>query len=227
MTTNTCPACGRAILEGAKFCPECGAKVPGAAASAPATSTSLRDTLIVVAAIVVVGAGYFVLKPATPKPEAPTQQQQMPSQGAGGAQHPPVTDPSSGQPMDMPMLSNLPADYNSLIATGNINMDSGNFPMAAECYRRALAIDGSSADVRTDYGACLHGMGLPQRAIEEFRKVLAQDNKHTICNFNLGVVFNELQQKDSARYYWKKYLELDPNGKAAETAKSFLKEIGG
>jgi Tfp pilus assembly protein PilF len=106
-------------------------------------------------------------------------------------------------------------------------MDHENFPVAAECYRRALALDGSSTDVRSDYGSCLHGMGLPQRAIDEFRKVLAQDPKHTICNFNLGVVFNEMKLTDSARYYWNKYLKMEPQGKAADAARQLLKEIGG
>ena len=222
MTTISCPLCGQAVDPAAKFCPECGANVHGSAKTAK--STGLRDTLIIVAALIAVAAGYFMLRQATPRPEAPPQQ--TATQPGSTAQHPPITD-QSGQAMDMPMLNNLPTDYTGLVNAGNDHMDHGNYPIAAESYRRALAIDGSSADVRTDYGACLHGMGLPQRAIEEFRKVLAQDNKHTICNFNLGIVFNELKQTDSARYYWKKYLELEPNGKASDAARQYLKQIGG
>jgi Tfp pilus assembly protein PilF len=106
-------------------------------------------------------------------------------------------------------------------------MDHGNYPVAAEAYRRALAIDSTSADVRTDYGACLHGMGMPDRAIEEFKRVLANDPKHSIAHFNLGIVFYQSQKPDSARYYWKKYLEIDPNGNAADAARNYLKEVGG
>lgn len=175
--------------------------------------------MIVAGALVVVAVGYFLFRQPAPKPEPPMEQ------GQSGAQHPPVTD-ESGRSVDMPMLANLPTDYPGLVQAGNDNMDHKNFPLAAECYRRALAIDGSSTDVRTDYGACLHGMGLPQRAIDEFRKVLVQDPTHSICNFNLGVVFNEIQQKDSARYYWKKYLEMEPQGSAAEAARNLLKELG-
>lgn len=222
MTTISCPTCGQAVDPATRFCPECGAKIHGTADRPK--STGLRDTLIIVAALVVVAAAYFMLRQPTPRPESPAQQ--TATQPGSTAQHPPITDPS-GQTMDMPILNNLPTDYAGLVNSGNDNMDHKNYPVAAECYRRALALDGSSADVRTDYGACLHGMGLPQRAIEEFRKVLAQDTKHTICNFNLGIVFNELKQTDSAKYYWKKYLELDPNGKASDAARQSLKEIGG
>jgi cytochrome c-type biogenesis protein CcmH/NrfG len=180
----------------------------------------MRDTLIVVAALAIVAVGYFTLKSPAPQPEGPSQEQMS------GAQHPPVTD-ESGQSMEMPALANLPTDYAGLVDAGNHNMDNSDFALAAECYRRALAIDGSSTNVRTDYGACLHGMGLPQRAIDEFRKVLIQEPSHTICNFNLGVVFNELQQKDSARFYWNKYLQMDPKGPAADAARKLLEEMGG
>ncbi len=218
MTTISCPSCGHSAPAASKFCPECGASFkPGKGNTTK--STGKRDSLIVVAALLVVAGGYFALRKPAPMPEALEQQ------ASSGAQHPPITD-ESGKSVDMPMLSDLPTDYKGLVNAGNQNMDGGQYPLAAECYRRALALDGSSADVRSDYGACLHGMGLPQRAIDEFRKVLAQDNKHTICNFNLGIVFRETQQLDSARFYWNKYIEMEPQGKAVDAARQFLKEIG-
>ena len=227
MTTIPCPKCGHTVPTTAKFCPDCGANMQGGAAGTTGKSTGLRDTLIIVAALVLAGAAYFTLRQRTPKPETPVQSAQPGDQGLP-AQHPPVSGQTTPEMSgtDMPQLRNLPTDYAGLVDAGNHNMDNRNFPVAAECYRRALAIDGSSVDVRTDYGACLHGMGLAKRALDEFRRVLVQDPKHTICNFNLGIVFNELKQTDSARFYWKKYLEFDPNGKAADQARQLLKEIG-
>lgn len=217
MTNSTCSSCGAAIPAGAKFCPGCGLAVNKQKGGKP-QSTALRDTLIVAGALVAVAVGFFVFKKGDPKPEPPVQQM------TGNAQHPPVSG-VEGMPSDIPQLANLPADYAGLVDIGNHKMDAGDFALAAECYRRALAIDGSNVNVRTDYGACLHGMGLPQRALEEFKKVLAQDPTHTICNFNLGIVYADLQQKDSARYYWNTYLKLDPNGAAAVTAKKLLTDL--
>jgi cytochrome c-type biogenesis protein CcmH/NrfG len=227
MTTIPCPSCGHTVPTTAKFCPDCGANMQEGAAGATGKSTGLRDTLIIVAALVLAGATYFTLGQRVPKPEAPVPSAQPADQGLP-VQHPPVSGqatPDMGG-TDMSQLKNLPSDYAGLVDAGNHNMDNGDFPMAAECYRRALAIDGSSLDVRTDYGACLHGMGLAKRALEEFRTVLAQDQKHTICIFNIGIVYNDLKQTDSARFYWMKYLDLEPNGRAADQAKQLLKEIG-
>jgi Tfp pilus assembly protein PilF len=106
-------------------------------------------------------------------------------------------------------------------------MDQRNFPLAAECYKRALAIDGTSLDVRVDYGACLHGMDLPLRAKDEFQMVLAENPLHAVANFNLGITYYTLNQIDSAQIYWKKYLAIDPNGNAAATARQLLQETGG
>ena len=66
----------------------------------------------------------------------------------------------------MPMLTDLPTDYMGLVQAGNENMDQRQFPLAAECYRRALAIDGSSTDVRTDYGAWEYTMQVHRTPIE-------------------------------------------------------------
>ena len=111
-------------------------------------------------------------------------------------------------------FANLPTDYDGLVQMGNQTMDQGNYPMAAECYKRALAINGQSTDVRTDYGACLHGMGLADRAIAEFNKVLLEIPNHSVATYNLGIVYYNEKQYDSAKVYWNRYLELEPNGPA-------------
>jgi Tfp pilus assembly protein PilF len=62
--------------------------------------------------------------------------------------------------------------------------------------------------------------------LEEFRKVLAEHPDHVVAYFNLGVVFQGLGEKDSARYYWEKYLQIDPSGKPADAARQYLREMG-
>jgi len=170
-------------------------------------------------------AAYFIFR------NKPAQQQAAgPSRPAANEQamppdHPPV-EGMSNMP-GMAILDSLPKDFASLVQLGNQNMDHGELPIAAECYRRALALDSTQVDVRVDYGACLHGMGMGDRAVEEFRKALRASPRHAIAHFNLGIVFLDIQQKDSAKAYFNKYLDIEPDGRAAAEASRLLKEMGG
>lgn len=177
------------------------------------SKTLLRDAAIIAGVLVIISIGYVLFKKPTPMPvpEPATQAGMVPQ----------------GMPGNMGASLDLPKDYTGLVATGNQYMDIGNYAVAAEAYRRALEIDGSSTDVRTDYGACLHGMGLPDRAIEEFRTVLEADPAHAIAKFNLGVVFYEKNQADSSRAWLQKYLTDEPNGRASQSARQLLQELDG
>ena len=219
-----CRNCGHSLPPRLKFCPECGAPVESSessSAKAPVTRQTgkhagRRDLLIIAGVLLVVTAGYFAFKRPVPVPSGLKAEIQSHS------------DMPMGDMADaIKTLENLPTDYSSLVSLGNEFMDKRNYPVAAECYKRALALQGGSPDVRVDYGACLHGMGLTHRAIEEFRQVLDINPSHAIVNFNLGIVYYGLNETNSARVYWQKYLTIEPNGQVAQAARDLLKEIGG
>ncbi|PWB75882.1 hypothetical protein C3F09_01860 [candidate division GN15 bacterium] len=223
MTNIKCPSCQAEIPANARFCPECGASLSGEKPAGAPANSRIRDVGIIVGVLVVMTAAYFILrsKPAPQPTAGPSQsaaaQQDMPPD------HPPV-EGMAGMP-GMDALESLPKSYDSLVMLGNQNMDHGQLAIAAECYRRALAIDSTQVDVRVDYGACLHGMGMADRAIQEFQKALKMAPQHAIANFNLGIVYMDLQQKDSAKVYFQKYLQLEPNGRAAADAGRLLKQV--
>ena len=214
MEAQVCSNCGKSLESDTRFCPQCGAPVAGSRAARTAGPTRKgnwkRDGLILAGVAVVVIGGYFILreKPAPPQQKAAT------------------TTVPGHEDMQSDMMENFPTEYGPLVESGNQFMDNENFAMAAEAYRRALVIDDTSPDVRSDFASCLHAMGLPKRALDEFRRVLAIDPSHVVCYFNLGVVFHSLGQDDSARVYWEKYLTMDPNGTPAESARKFLNELG-
>lgn len=225
MSVRTCPSCHKEISGDFKFCPECGSSLGTSKAKQTkgnvkkGKSNSTRDAIIIIGALVLIAGGYFIInRPATPEHNHQPQQQQ---QQSGNYDHPEVEGMEGG----MGAAADLPTDYNGLVQAGNNYMDLGNFALAAESYKRALKIDGSSPDVRTDYGACLHGMGLEQRALEEFYTVIKDHPKHGISHFNLGIVYYGLHEADSAKLYWNKYLELEPSGQAADKAREKLKEM--
>ncbi|MDF1544620.1 MAG: zinc-ribbon domain-containing protein [bacterium] len=219
MTEKKCPDCSATVPAGSKFCPECGAPVQAAGKSGKPgkkASHALRDNLIIVGVIAAIGIGYVLVR----EPEEPPVPVQEVAQNQA--------NPHGGDMESMMgALPNIPTDFEGLVGMGNTNMDQSNYAVAAECYKRALAIKADAYDVRTDFGACLHGMGLAARAMEEFNKVIAEHPEHGIANFNLGIVHYSMKNNDSAKYYWEQYLQIDPNGSAAEAARDYLKQIGG
>jgi len=173
-----------------------------------------KDTYIIVGVLLVVAVGYFFMN----RPEKAAEAEQI------NHSHPEVEGMNQSA---MTAMASLPTDYGALIQVGNQTMDEGNYPIAAEAYKRALAINGDSPDVRSDYGACLHGMGLEFRALEEFRTVLDDYPDHPIATFNMGIVYYNEQKLDSAKVYWEKYLTLEPESQMANTVKQYLQQIGG
>ncbi|MBK7141224.1 MAG: zinc-ribbon domain-containing protein [bacterium] len=234
MSDRFCPQCGAKSTGDAKFCSECGTPVsasanksakPGGKSTAP--KSGMRDLIIVVGVLAIVAVGYFLIvdRPEPPSPQPQQQAAQQPMQNI---------DPHAEENLSMAMLDSLPKDYNSLIQTayhyhdmGSQTRNTQNFAIAAEIYRRALAIDSSDPNVRVDYGAVLHGMGLPQRSLEEFGKVLKTLPRHGVANFNMGIVHHDVGNSDSAKIYFNRYLEYEPNGPASQAARDFLKELGG
>ena len=219
MTAKNCPGCGHKVNAAAKFCPDCGSPLAAAGGATPKRQAGGRkipkDTIIIVSVIIVATAGFFLFKSSQEMPQ-PTATSEFAHPDVGGVNAASMTSGIS-----------FPTDYNSLIALGNQTMDQGNYPVAAEAYRRALVIEPHSPDVRTDYGACLHGMGLPDRALQEFRTVLADHPEHVIANFNMGIVYYNLQRPDSARAYWNNVLALKPDSNLVRTVRQYLSQIDG
>lgn len=216
MSRKNCPNCDKPQASDAKFCSDCGSpmSVKKAADRKPTASkkSSSRDLIIIVTAIVVVAGAFLIYKYQQSSPqEAMVDNPHQGVEGTGG----------------MGAIPGMPTDYESLVAMGHQTMDQGNYAMAAESYRRALALNGESPDLRTDYGACLHGMGLPQRALEEFHKVIKEHPEHGIANFNIGVTYYTMGQVDSARVYWNQYLAIEPDGSASAQAKQYLMDTEG
>ena len=210
MSFSRCSSCGARLDKEPEFCPECGASLTyGTAVQTAATyrqaPTRRRDAIVIGAVLLLAVAAYFVLKQLSPAPDPATRS-------------------------DMPdylleMLNQLGNDYNGLVSAGNRFMDEGKFAVAAEMYRRALAIDGESPDVRTDFGACLHSVGLTERAIDEFRKVIAHHPEHAVAHLNMGIAYFTEGQQDSARHYWERFLSVEPAGSRADMVRDYLRQL--
>ncbi len=216
MSQKKCPSCQNHVPAHSKFCPECGSPLSKKAvekAKSPKNNTT-RDTLIIIVVLVVVASAYFIIN----KPAAPPVSQEE--------EHVHIQDrPQMTEKELNTAISTLPTDYNSLVQFGNQAMDQGYYALAVEAYKRALIINPDSPNVRTDYGACLHAMGLEELALAEFMTVTTKYPTHTIANFNLGIVYFTMSQIDSSKHYFNKFLSLEPTGKTADQAKKYLAEL--
>ncbi len=172
-----------------------------------------RDILIIVLFLAVSSIAYFVF--------------------AGGAdpkqpdfQHPDVGDLSIGEDFSMEkLLAELPESYEELVDRGNHFMDSRAYAIAVECYTRALAIDSLQPDVLVDLGACYHALRQPQKAIREFERALGIQPDHAVAHFNMGVALADVNEKDRAVEFWKRFIELAPDSPLADTIGNIIENM--
>lgn len=205
---RTCPKCGGEVEEKDNFCPACGASLKNEIEDfnrLPKSAPWVALGLVVVGLIFI-----FVFVTSQSRPPG---QNQTPASSMGTPQ---LTE---GE------VAKLPKDFKALVKMGNDFFDQQRFHDAMVIYRKALEIDSSDLDLRTDYGACLNFMGDFDGAKVQFDRVLAQDPNHPVANFNLGVVYINLGKNEEAKKFWNKYLQLDPTSERAEQVKKFLSDL--
>jgi Flp pilus assembly protein TadD len=117
------------------------------------------------------------------------------------------------------------ASLQTLIATGNARMDSGQYLVAIRYYTRALELDSGQVDVWVDRGASRHALGDGEGARGDFQRALALHPGHPIAMFNMGVAYMTDGQEDSARAWWNQLLALQPTGIHADRARELLAHL--
>jgi TolA-binding protein len=74
---------------------------------------------------------------------------------------------------------------------------------------------------------CLYQRGDRREATAQNYIVLQDDPANQQALYNLGAIYANKQQSDSARYYWTKLIVLHPNNELALKAKQNLKLLNG
>jgi cytochrome c-type biogenesis protein CcmH/NrfG len=116
-----------------------------------------------------------------------------------------------------------PKNLNAWISLGNDYFDTEQTQKAISAYGKALEIEPNNANVLTDQGVMFKKIGWYDKALANFDKAQKIDPKHLQSLFNSGVVYAvDLKDHVKARPYWKKILEIDPNGATAMQVKSMM-----
>jgi len=204
-----------------------------------------RETVITATVFLVVGflAGYITFSltsskgPGSPAsgPEAASAQPQgdapagatasgaaASATGALPQGHPPV-DVDTAIRMVQGEMARNPKDRKLPLGLANFLYDQKRFAQSIEWYQKALALDPSNVDARTDMGTAYFSSGNTDEALEAYRKSLEIDPHHEHTLFNLIVV--ELEGKHdlaTARKAWARLHQQNPAYKGLDDLKQKL-----
>ncbi len=223
MANDFCPSCGGKLTPEASFCPSCGADLKAPANTrAPKKNSNWREPAMIAGVLIVLSVVYIIFFSGEKKqPIAPEQ-----AVNQENFQHPQIPGMPAGTRADFDQIvANLPKSYDSLVQVGNHFMDNQVFPLAIECYTRALALDSSNADIFTDLGACYYSMDQDQKALEAFQRAIAINPKHPVAHFNMGIVYRSMNNDEKTREFWNKFLTLDPQSPIADSVRKYMAEM--
>ncbi len=181
---------------------------------------------------------------ATPAPVAiatdPPGTFAIPQTGTGPAQAAPSALPGQnvgGGGPPAPVMQELaelrarlqanPRDLAALVSLSDLYFDAGKFDQAIGYYTRALALDPSNPDVRTDYATALHQTGHDLEALRQLDIVLAERPKFLQALFNRGVVLRAIGRRTDAVAAFRTFIAAAPNDPRVTDAKSNIQELGG
>jgi len=136
--------------------------------------------------------------------------------------HPPVDTDTAIRMVQDEMAQN-PKDPKIPLGLANFLYDQKRFAQSIEWYQKALALDPSNVDARTDMGTAYFNSGNPDQALEAYRKSLEIDPHHGQTMFNLIIV--EMEGKHdlgAARKAWTRLHQQDPAYKGLDDLKQRL-----
>ena len=120
-----------------------------------------------------------------------------------------------------------PKNVNAWISLGNDYFDTDQPQKAINAYSKALEINPNNPNVLTDQGIMYRRIGWYDKALANFAKASGYDPKHVQSLFNTGLVYAlDLKDHVKARPYWKKVLEIEPNGASAQQIKGMMQGGG-
>jgi hypothetical protein len=203
---------------------------PGVAA-APGTVREQGDARIQAtpAPIATSPPGTFTVPQTGSGPISGGQSNQLPGAQTGGGTPAGPPAPVMAQIQELRgRLERNPKDLAALVGLGNMEFDARKFDKADGYYRRALALDPSSPDVRTDDAVALHQSGHDIEALAQLDRVLAERPKFPNAVFNRGVVLQAIGRRSDALETFRKFLTVVPAGDPrAADAKAAIAQLGG
>ncbi len=123
-------------------------------------------------------------------------------------------------------LERNPRDLAALVSIADLYFDAGKFEQAIPYYRRALALDPTNPDTRTDYATALHGDNRDLESLAQLQHVLASDANFPEALFDEGIVANSIGRRTMAIAAFRRFLKVAPKDQHAGDARAALQNLG-
>lgn len=184
---------------------------------APYADPRRRNITLAILGVGVLFAALIVLS-SLEKPRAPGG-----SQVAADAS---TTDANIG--VFLERVRQNPRDLAALVGLGNAYYDTKRWAEAVPWYEKALAVAPNDVNVRTDLGTAFLYSGNPDKAKEQWLKVLEQDPNKVETHYNLGVLYSGQTPPDNeaAAKEWETVIRMAPSSEQAKSAEQKLKAMG-
>ncbi len=105
---------------------------------------------------------------------------------------------------------------------GNICFRRQDDDAAVAMYHRALEVDPKQAEAHYNLGYVLLERGQAIESVRYFKAAVTTDPEFADAYFNLAMAYEQAGEIQSARPFWKRYVELEPSGTWAEIARKHL-----
>ena len=217
-----CINCQQSIPENAKFCPQCGQKIPNSdnsesvknkkistAFSKPANAYMLVLSAVAAAILIVV----LILN---------SNQKSIEQTKEISTNTPEISEKIKVQ------LEKLSKDSESIqlnIEMGNLLFDAGEFDQAIPFYQKALTRDSGNIAVQIDLAVCYFNLRQIDQAILEMDKALKIDPSHPKGLFNMGIIYYNIGDFDKVREYWQRLISINPELMEAKKAQELLDSL--
>jgi tetratricopeptide (TPR) repeat protein len=147
------------------------------------------------------------------------------TQSGGAPQgHPDVNDEQL-QAMVKEALDKNPNDTTLMTRYANFLFDRQRFPEAIEWFRKAIAIEPTNLDYRTDLATALWSAGQKDQAMAEYRQILQIDPKHMATLHNVVIVYLEDRNVAEAERAIRQIEAIDPSYEGLKPLRQRLSEL--
>lgn len=231
MSLKKCPSCNTENPESAKFCSQCGEKLPeikknknSNKKNEPAKKSN--SFFILVLALAFAFVTIFLVLDSNRKAfqeKVSSKLNQNPGQVA--QQSPQALQMMENVQKMKAALDQDPENYELNIQMANNYFDIGRFDQAITHYKTALKKNSSDPNVLIDLGVSFFNTSNPDSALKYMKAALKENPVHPQGLYNIGIVYFSKGDSSAAIDQWQKLISTNQNTPQAQTAQKFLDQL--